>query len=140
MPRYENWETRLSEFLEECIDKPFKRGQHDCALFAANCINVVRNTKEDIGKEFRIDYKNRQKAVELLKKKGFANLEAVATKKLGPKYPSAKFGKRGDCVSVKCSEGIALAIVDLTGKRAVTTGKNGLEYYSINEWLNAWEV
>lgn len=136
--RKQNWETAFSDFIEECRDRPFKRGDHDCALFVANCIEVI--TGVDHGKEFRIPYKNRREAIALLKKKGYGNLEDVATTKLGEPYKSIGFARRGDVVSVKCPEGLALAIIDLSGKRAITTGKAGLEFYPMGQWLKGWSV
>lgn len=138
--RYQDWPVRLDHYLNSVKDKPFKRGAHDCAMFAVNCANIIRSDVDDFGKEFRRPYKNKKEAYELLKKKGFENLDQVAVSKLGIPYASPLMAQRGDCVTVPCAEGIALAIVDLSGKRAVTTGKKGLEYYPMNQWINGWQI
>lgn len=138
MDKTEGWERRLSAYIEDMKNEPFKRGLHDCALFAGNCIDIM--TGGDVTSEFRKPYKNRKEAMNLLKSLGYDNLEAVATAKLGEPLPSVNFAGRGDCVTVPCKEGVALAIVDTSGKRAVTTGKNGLEYYPAKDWLKAWKV
>lgn len=134
----QGWEIRLADYIKKMHGKPFKRGQHDCALFAGHCIDIM--TGKDTTSEFQKPYKNRKEAMALLKKLGYANLEAVATEKLGERMDNLNFAGRGDCVTVPCAEGVALAIVDLSGKKAVTTGKNGLEYYNRTQWLNAWKV
>lgn len=138
--RHQDWQKRLNECILKNAKKPFKRGQHDCAMFAVKCANTMRKDVKDFAQDFKKDYKNKKEADKILKDKGFKTLEDVATKKLGEPLPSASFAGRGDCVSVKCPEGIALAIVDLTGRRAVTTGKNGLEYYPMDQWLKAWRI
>jgi len=138
MDKTEGWENRLTQYIEEMRDKPFKRGSHDCALFAGNCIDLM--TGRDTTSEFRRPYKNRKEAMTLLKTLGYDNLEAVATAKLGEPLSNINFAGRGDCVTVPCKEGIALAIVETSGKRAVTTGKGGLEYYPAKDWLKAWKV
>lgn len=138
--RHQDWGGRLGKYIEECREKPFRRGEHDCALFAANCINIMRDGGEDIGACFRVGYKTRRQAKELLCKLGFDNLEDVATAKLGEPYENVNLASRGDCVSIIGQERLALGIIDLSGRRAVTAGKRGLEFFEPRFWDRAWKV
>jgi hypothetical protein len=136
--RKENWASLLSEYIEKNMHKPFKRGSHDCAMFAVNCAHVM--TGKDYAGDLRQVYKSREQAMEVLKGKGFIDLEQVATDRLGEPYVFSVMAKRGDCVSVHGTEGAALAIVDLSGKQAVTTGKKGLEFHPMKSWVKAWSI
>lgn len=138
MERHQNWVERLNTFLEKSRNKTFRRGHHDCALFAGKAIAAM--TGENFTKEYIGQYKNKEQAFELLKERGCKDLIAVAVKHLGEALPSPAYAGRGDVVAVKYQGEMALAIVDLSGRLATTTGKNGLEYYKHQFWLKAWRV
>jgi hypothetical protein len=140
--RVEGWERILHLFFEKHRNQRFIRGNIDCGLFVASGINLIQGRKEsdDSGKKYRLKYKNKKELRQLMKVLGHKDLIDVANEVLGAPYKSIKNAKRGDCVLVPCDEGAALALVDLTGKIALTTGKNDLVRYPMNTWLMAWEV
>ena len=138
MIRYQDWQSKLSRIIEASRHKTFQRGLHDCALFAGSCIETM--TGEDFTSEFVSNYSTREQAYDLLASLGYDNLEAVANAKLGAPYETVKFAQRGDCVLVEYEGHDALAIVDLSGKQAVTTGANGLVFYKREFWAKAWKV
>lgn len=138
MKRKENWVNLFNNFVEEHRHKHFVRGVNDCAIFAANAIYIL--TGKDLAIDFRALYKNKQQANNILNEKGYIDLEAVADDRLGSAYSLPTRAQRGDCVLVEINSEKALAIVDLSGKRAVTTGKNGLEYIKMKFWIKAWKV
>lgn len=134
----EGWEIRLTQHIEKIRQEPFKRGENDCALFAGECIEIM--TGRDVTSEFRKPYKSKKQAQNLLEQLGYADLEAVATAKLGEKLPSINFAGRGDCVMIKVGDEKALGIVDLSGRQAVSVGKEGLVHYGAKYWTDAWKV
>ena len=138
MIRKQDWETQLSIYLEKVKDKPFKRGQHDCALFVADCIEVMTGVNFTMG--FRGKYNTKKAAFKLLKEKGYDGLKDIAMDKLGEPYSNINFAKRGDIVTIQCKEGISLAIIDLSGRAAITTTENNLDYYPKEFWIEAWGV
>lgn len=129
---------RLTEYIEKMRLVPFKRGVHDCALFAGNCIDI--ETGLDTTSEFRKPYGTKKAAYELLKKMGYDGLAAVANAKLGEALPSPFYAGRGDCVLIEYEGEEALGIVDMTGRRAVTVGKDGLKFYDMKYWSKGWSV
>lgn len=134
----EGWEVRLSDYLQEKHAAPFVRAEHDCALFAGNCVEIM--TGRDVTSEFRKPYKSKAAAEKFLKSLGYDDLEAVANAKLGEKLPSTAFAGRGDCVMIEVEGEQALGIVDLSGRRAATVGKDGLVYFPAKNWVSAWKV
>jgi len=139
MIRREGWEKELDKFLNEKHDKPFKRGQHDCVMFVCDAVEII--TGVDFGEELRGKYKTKKEAFEHVKKAGCQDLIELTNKTLGQSNSCIPvFAGRGDVVAVKYGGELGLAIVDLTGRRAVTPGKKGLQYYSVDHWLKAWRV
>lgn len=134
----EGWESRLADYFDKMHDKPFKRGVHDCALFAGNCIDIM--TGRDTTSEFRQPYKTRKEAFQMLKEMGYDDLAAIANKKLGDPLPSPAYAQRGDCVLIESDDQQALGIVDLSGRKAVTIGKEGFIYFGMDKWATAWRV
>lgn len=135
----EGWESRLNDYFEKMRLVPFKRGQHDCALFAGHCIDIM--TGADTTTEFLSKpYKSRKEAFEMLKSLGYDDLAAIATKKLGETLPAPEYAQRGDCVLIEHEKQQALGIVDLSGRRAVTIGKEGFMFYPMKNWVMAWKV
>ncbi len=41
--RHPQWITRLPETLKNAINRPFVWGEHDCCLFASDCVIAVCN-------------------------------------------------------------------------------------------------
>lgn len=135
----QGWEIRLDTYFEKMRLVPFKRGQHDCALFAGHCVDVMRET--DVTTEFKqTPYKTKKEAFEMLKALGYDDLAAIATKKLGAPLPAPGYAQRGDCVLIEHENQQALGIVDLSGRRAVTIGKEGFVFYPMKNWVTAWKV
>lgn len=138
MQRREDWMVKLDAFIEETRNKPFKRGVNDCVIFGCNAIKAM--TDEDLGKKYRGVYKNKKEAFELIKSMGNKDLIALAVSYLGKPMENINFASRGDLVAVKYGDELGLAIIDLTGRKAVTTGKQGLMFYGPQHWLKAWRV
>lgn len=139
MQKTEGWESRLNAYFEQMRLVPFKRGRHDCALFAGHCIDIM--TEHNTTAEFLAKpYKTKKEAFEMLKALGYDDLAAIADKKLGEPLPAPGYAQRGDCVLIEHEGQQALGIVDLSGRRAVTIGKDGFMFYPMKNWVKAWKV
>jgi len=138
MKKTEGWDIRLSEFLAENKDRKFERGVHDCALFAADCLKVM--TGEDHGAPYRNKYKTLAGANKMIEHLGNTDLLALACSVVGEPMENMNFASRGDIVAVKYKRDIALCVIDLSGRKAVTAGQDGLEYFDRPLWLKAWRV
>lgn len=137
--RKEGWEKRFTKYVESVANRPFKRGEHDCTIFVALCVREI--TGHDLSKEFFKAYKNKEQAWKILNELGCEDLCDLACLYAGEAHENVKFAKRGDIVLLKHeTEGYSLGVVDLSGRQAVTTGKESLVFYPRKEWLKAWEV
>ena len=138
MTRFEDWPNRLDKFIEENRHRKFERGEFDCALFAGLALEAM--TGEEFVKPYFRGYKTKKQAFDMLRAGGMDSLIEVANKYLGGSLESVNFASRGDIVAVKYENEVALAVVDLTGRYAVTTGKDGLFFFDRKYWLKAWGV
>ena len=123
----------LNAAIEAARDKPFKWGEHDCCIFAAN---VVRDmTGADFAAGYRGQYHDARSALEIVAKN--AGLEAIATQALGEPIPASK-AKRGDVVLVDTEGRHALGIC--IGERVAAPGRDGLVFPLMDQWIKAWTV
>lgn len=138
MNRRQDWMMKLNDFIEKNRNRAFRRSVFDCAVFAG--LAVKEMTDEDFVEKYIGSYKTKKEGFEMLKKEGVENLVALADRYLGRPLSNVKMAKRGDVVAIKYEDEIALGVVDLTGRRAVTTGKDGLFFFDSKHWLRAWSV
>jgi len=75
MKRFEDWPARLVGVIDAAAGKPFAWGQHDCCLFACDCIEAM--TGVDPAAPFRGQYQSRVGAYRALKEYA-GTLEDVA--------------------------------------------------------------
>jgi hypothetical protein len=138
--RVEQWESKLHSFFESYRGKPFIRGELDCGLFVADCINLLQERDIDAGIKYRGKYKNKKELKSLMQENGHSDLIDITTEALGAPYVNVKMAQRGDCVGFTGREGIAIGIVDLTGRNAITTGKEGFVSLPMKDWEIGWKI
>jgi len=138
MEKFEDWPSKLNVFFEENRSRKFERGVFDCAVFAGLAIEAT--TGHNFIKNYVGKYKTKKQGFEMLKNEGLKTLIDLAEKCLGKALPSVKMATRGDIIAVKYENELALAVVDLSGRRCVTTGKEGLIFFNPDKWLKAWRV
>jgi hypothetical protein len=136
--RLQDWPQRLAAHFDAHKDTPFKWGTHDCVLFAAGSVNAMRGG--NMAGAYRGAYTTKGQAAKHLKALGVVDVSGLATKALGEPYTSPAFAKRGDVVSLATDLGLALGVVDLSGKYALAASKDGLVRIPFLRWLQAWEV
>lgn len=135
MQRRDDWASRLIATVDAADRAPFVWGKHDCALFAADCVQAM--TGEDFAAPFRGRYDNALGSVRALKMMGVASLEEYVVNVLGePITPT--LAMRGDVVMVDTPTGMALGVV--VGIEAAVVGISGLVYLPRNTWLSAWRI
>lgn len=100
------WQSALMEFVESRAATPFKWGEQDCALFAADA--VLAMTGADFAAEFRGKYKTQTGAARALAKVAKGGLEACLDAKLEP--VDTPFVQRGDVVLFAGDMGPTLGI------------------------------
>lgn len=130
--KHPDWQKRLVTVIKAAEKRPFSWGQHDCCLFAADCVEAMCG--EDFATEFRGNYNSETGAKKALLRGG-GSLERVLARFLDEVNPSLI--QRGD-----------VAVVENAGRRCAgvfyggsvwVPGDNGLVGLSGN-LLSAWRV
>jgi hypothetical protein len=133
MNRLPDWPQRLEAAVEAARLQPFRWGQHDCALWAADV--TLQITGVDYAQDFRGRYRTQRQALAIIARRG--GLAAIATKALG--YPvRITQARRGDVCLVCRDSGPSLGIC--IGDRAAFTGPQGLALLPLLECEQAWHV
>lgn len=128
MGRVEHWESLLSDYVQECSNKAFRWGQHDCATFAIRTVELITGEKLDVPK-----WATKKAAMELLSEKPIDEYVSDILEEINVNY-----ARRGDVVGTMTDQGMALGIfVSPTGAFA---SKNGISYVPRENLIKAWRV
>ena len=133
--RIEGWETRLNDVIEAALYRPFRWGENDCCLFAAECVKAV--TGADVGSPYRGLYDSAQGAACLLDELG--GLEGAVRFAGFPEIPPA-MAQRGDLAIAPNDGREVLGIVDMTARQIAVPGENGLMFLPVSVASKAWRV
>jgi hypothetical protein len=127
-PRLQDWRTLLSLHIEDNRLRPFEWGKHDCALWVADCLEVM--TGVDPAPEYRDLYDSPLGALKAIRRiDGCPDLDGVAVKRV----KHVAFAMAGDAVAADLSEmglgelgqaGLSLGIC--FGATSYFVGENGL--------------
>jgi len=130
--RTATWDIDLVEFVKSRQNTPFKWGEHDCTLFAADCVKVM--TGIDLAEGNR-NYSSKQAAYLIVGKYG--GIRKLVTSVLDSECLPT-LAQRGDVVlftdSGECALGIHL------GNTIVCAGEKGLVYRQPSDAIIAWRV
>ena len=131
--RLTHWQIFYGQITEAYQHKPFKWGEHDCILWAANVVRAL--TGEDYGAEWRGTYDSALSAARLINELGGA--EALVTRFLGEPIP-VLMANVGDVLLLKQGDWDMLAICN--GQTMLAPGEHGLAVHETASALKAWRV
>jgi hypothetical protein len=142
MTRFPDWQDRLSRFFYLYRSRPFRYGDWDCCLFAADA--VMQMTGVDIAAGFRGQYASRRAAYALLKAHSGrpsvrTTMEQIATMHDMPEVP-IRYAQRGDMALIPRARDYSLGIVSLTGKELVVLRARTLVMIPLSLGSVAWHV
>ena len=136
--RRHDWPERLAETVAMARERPFDWGEHDCALFAADCVAAV--TGHDPGAWFRGRYSTEVGARRAIRR--FCGERGVTAAfgdvLLGPRLASINLAQRGDLVLAPTPTGPAFGVVMPRG--AMVAGERGLVVYPLSASLVGWRI
>ena len=146
LTRAQHWATRsFHQFIKDNTNTPFKWGEHDCALYAANGIQAM--TGVDIASDFRGLYTDEATAAAAIEKvTGIKNgsvedAAAYCANKYGlTEWQHPLMAQRGDLVVVEDAGRVIAGLVHLTGRHISAAGENGLKRLQITAIKRAWHV
>lgn len=128
MTRLEDWPLRLNAVIEAAAGRPFSWGEHDCCLFAADCVKAITGT--DPMADVRGTYATEEEAGQLLAE---APLRARLSALFGGAVPIT-LARRGDLLLFKDALGVCL------GERGAFVGPEGVSFVPVSCCLDAWRV
>lgn len=129
MERLSDWEARLSDYLQERREMPFKYGSNDCAHFAAGAVQAI--TGEDVMADIN-SYTSKTGSLKAIKQADADSLEQVIDRKFTD-LPIG-FASTGDLAFYDGSVGVVL------GGRAAFVSEDGFALIPRDQWTKAWGV
>ena len=135
-PHIPDWRVHLDALVFARINTPFAWGSNDCALFAADAVQVT--TGVDMAAQLR-GYSTAREALRIIRKHG--GLWGIATLALGQPLSPA-YACPGDVALVPSSVGSkreALAVC-VSCDKAAAPGASGLHIVPIDRALCVWRV
>lgn len=113
--RLPDWRSRLTQHLDAVSRHAFDYGSHDCALFAAGCVEVM--TGVDLAERYRGLYATLKGGLKLLAKDGFDSHLAVVRAHFAEVPPA--FAQVGDIMVLHEEGGIDALGIDVGERIAV---------------------
>lgn len=113
--RLPDWRSRLTVHLTNVARTPFSYGQHDCALFAAGCVEVM--TGVDLAARYRGLYRSLKGGLKLAAQDGFDSPLAIVRMTFA-EVPAA-FAQVGDIMVLREHAGIEALGIDVGERIAV---------------------
>jgi hypothetical protein len=144
LTKHNHWHTRhFHDFLYTSADKPFKWGEWDCALFAADAIKSF--TDVDLADDFRGKYTTQTGAFKLIKKLTGGTTVADAAAYCAQKHSLEEHTyplmcKRGDLVVFDNGGDLISGVVHLSGRHVVSVSDSGLVRLPITTVKRSWSV
>ena len=118
---------KLTEFLAQRKEMPFKWGKNDCCLFAADWVELVSG--QDPAKSFRGQYRTKNGAFKQLFKLGFKDIKSVFKASLNHEIEPL-YAQRGDIALVNHGGELVGGIIQIN--RVACVGEHGLIYLPID--------
>jgi hypothetical protein len=135
--RISNWPRALADFMESRRVTPFKWGEHDCCLFAADAVQAI--TGIDLAEQYRGTYDSALGAMRILNANtDIETLIAAQCEHAGFGHVSVKFAGRGDIALVE-QDGLAWAGVVL-GETIAGPGETGVVYSPLWAAKRVWRI
>lgn len=132
--RLENWPYLLNEAIHEARNKPFKWGEHDCALFSASIVKVI--TGIDFSEDWKGTYDSPESLESEMKKRGFYSLTQLVDHYLD--RVDMLEAMKGDVVMSLMRGNQTLGIC--VGNAAAFVSDSGLVFHPIDSCFIAWRV
>lgn len=141
--RADGYDARGNALVEAARHRPYRHGQHDCALWVAEVVEAVRGQPlllnwKPVCEQLRGRYRTERGSLRVMKRLGYERLREAASDALGAEIPPAQ-AQRWDVVLWVDGRGIEHLGVCL-GEQAVFLGPEGLTFRPTLETATAWAV
>ena len=133
--RIPGWELRLAAAIDAARDRPFRWGEHDCAIWAFDLRRDLTGG-DDVAALWRGRYRTARGAVRVMRRLGWQSLEDAGRDLLGEPLPSVHLAQRGDLVLANTSLGFGICL----GARAAGIAPSGLVLVPLATCALAWRI
>ena len=137
--RLPDWEARLAPVIAAAQAARFAWGEHDCCVFAADCVQAL--TGVDLLAPVRGRYRSAYTAARLVTAEG--GLQAAVSRVLGAEpHEDFAHARRGDLVAIEMPEACAFrhALGVVVGSSALVPLEIGLQRVAQGDWCRVWSV
>jgi len=136
--RIENWDTKLSDYIQQQQLVKFKRGKSDCVNFVIGAIKTITN-KIVFDMEYK-SLKDAKKILQELNKKDLLDIAMDIAKDNNFKEIDCVYAQRGDVVFLKTDEELGGTLGVCIGQKSIFRAKNGVETRDTNSCNVAWRI
>jgi hypothetical protein len=120
--RLPDWKSRLLDYLNDAVRRPFGYGTHDCCLFAAGAVEAT--TGIDPAAAFRGRYSTLKGGIKAVRKAGFSDYVGMAIAQLDSVHASC--ATPGDLAVIDTPNGPVLGVVQGEGVYVLGVERMGL--------------
>ena len=136
--RVDNWDTKLSDYIQKQQQIKFRYGNADCVNFVLGAIKTIT------GKiVFDMEYKSIKEAKKIindLNKKDLLDIAVDIGKTNKFKEIDCVYAQRGDVVFFKTKEELGGTLGVCIGQKSIFRAKNGVETRDTNSCNFAWRI
>ena len=136
--RVENWDIKLSDYIQQQQLVKFKRGKSDCVNFVIGAIKTITN-KTVFDMEYK-SLKDAKKILQELNKKDLLDIAMDIAKENNFKQIDCVYAQRGDVVFLKTDEELGGTLGVCIGQKSIFRAKNGVETRNTNTCNIAWRI
>ena len=115
--RIENWDTKLSDYIQKQQSIKFKRGKSDCVNFVIGAIKTITE-KLVFDMEYK-SLKDAKKILEELNKKDLLDIAMDIAKDNNFKEIDCVYAQRGDVVFLKTDEELGGTLGECIGQKRI---------------------
>lgn len=136
--RVDNWDTKLSDYIQKQQQIKFKRGKSDCVNFVIGAIETITGKVV-----FDMEYKTIKEAKEILQqfnKKDLLDIAMDIGKENNFIQIDCVYAQRGDVVFLKTEEELGGTLGVCIGQKSIFRAKNGVETRDTNTCNFAWRI
>ena len=136
--RIENWDTKLSDYIQKQQSIKFKRGKSDCVNFVIGAIKTITE-KLVFDMEYK-SLKDAKKILQELNKKDLLDIAMDIAKDNNFKEIDCVYAQRGDVVFLKTVDELGGTLGVCIGQKSIFRAKNGVETRDTNSCNVAWRI
>lgn len=136
--RIENWDTKLSDYIQKQQSIKFKRGKSDCVNFVIGAIKTITE-KLVFDMEYK-SLKDAKKILEELNKKDLLDIAMDIARDNNFKEIDCVYAQRGDVVFLKTDEELGGTLGVCIGQKSIFRAKNGVETRNTNTCNVVWRI